>query len=175
MDVLRPREGEFMILELKDVFLTEGFVMNIDYSFSMSDIEISGVYPFASPVMVKGRAQNRAGLVDIAFDVSFTYKRPCDRCDKETDRILNYQFDHRLAVSLEGDENDDYIEVPDHTLDVDELVSTDIILNLPVKFLCKDTCKGICYKCGQNLNEGDCNCSDIEIDPRLEALKELLK
>jgi uncharacterized protein len=164
-----------MILDLKSVFLEEGSKKTIEYSFSMDNTEVGGVYPFVSPIMVKGEAQNRAGLVDIVFDVSFTYKRPCDRCNKEVERSLNYQFDHRLAVSLEGDENDDYIEVPDHTLNIDELVSTDVILNLPVKFLCKEDCKGICFKCGKNLNEGDCNCSEKEIDPRLEALKELLK
>ncbi|MCH5202840.1 MAG: DUF177 domain-containing protein [Oscillospiraceae bacterium] len=164
-----------MILELKNVFLNEGSKKNFEYSFSMSDIDINGDYPFVSPVMVKGEAQNRAGLVDISFDVSFTYKRPCDRCFVDATRSLNYRFAHRLVSSLAGGENDDYIEVPDYTLDIDELVASDIILDLPVKFLCKDDCKGICYKCGKNLNHGECDCSYEEIDPRLEALKELLK
>lgn len=78
-------------------------------------------------------------------------------------------------VSLQGDDNDDYIEVPDYTLDVDNCVQTDIILNLPVKFLCKEDCKGICPKCGKDLNDGECGCQTEEIDPRLEVLKELLK
>ncbi len=164
-----------MILELKDVFLNEGSKKNFEYSFSMSDIDINGDYPFVSPVMVKGEAHNRAGLVDIIFDVTFTYNRPCDRCCSDVSRSLNYQFIHRLAVSLEGGENDDYIEVPDYTLDIDRLVMSDIILNLPIKFLCREDCKGVCPKCGKNLNDGDCSCSNDEIDPRLEALKELLQ
>lgn len=100
-----------MILNLKEVFLQEGSKKAFEYSFSMSDIDISGVYPFVSPIMVKGEALNRAGLVDVNFDVSFTYNRPCDRCFKDVSRELNYQFNHRLVVSLQGDDNDDYIEV----------------------------------------------------------------
>ena len=164
-----------MILNLKEVFLQEGSKKAFEYSFSMSDIDISGVYPFVSPIMVKGEALNRAGLVDVNFDVSFTYNRPCDRCFKDVSRELNYQFNHRLVDSLQGDDNDDYIEVPDYTLDVDNCVQTDIILNLPVKFLCKADCKGICPKCGKDLNDGECDCQAEEIDPRLEVLKELLK
>ncbi|MBQ9673370.1 MAG: DUF177 domain-containing protein [Ruminococcus sp.] len=163
-----------MILDLKDVFLQDGSRKNFEYSFSMSDTEIGGVYPFVSPVMVKGEATNKAGLVDITFDVSFNYRRPCDRCTEEVERSLNYQLVHRLAVSLQGDENDDYIEVPDYTLDIDELIATDIILDLPVKFLCSEECKGICSTCGKSLNGGDCGCSKVEVDPRLEELKKLL-
>lgn len=59
-----------MILNLKEVFLQEGSKKAFEYSFSMSDIDISGVYPFVSPIMVKGEALNRAGLVDVNFDVS---------------------------------------------------------------------------------------------------------
>ena len=87
-----------MILNLKEVFLQEGSKKAFEYSFSMSDIDISGVYPFVSPIMVKGEALNRAGLVDVNFDVSFTYNRPCDRCFKDVSRELNYQFNHRLVV-----------------------------------------------------------------------------
>ena len=163
-----------MILNLKSVFLEENSKKDFECSLSMSDIDIGGVFPFVSPVMVKGEAVNKAGLVDIYFDVTFTYCGPCDRCYKEVSRVLNYQFSHRLVVSLEGDDNDDYIETPDFTLDVDELIRSDIILNLPVKYLCNEDCRGICPKCGKDLNEGPCDCQP-EADPRLAVLKQLLK
>ena len=44
---------------------------------------------------------------------------------------------------------------------------------LPSKFLCDDDCKGLCPKCGANLNEGPCECKK-DIDPRFEALLSLL-
>jgi uncharacterized protein len=56
---------------------------------------------------------------------------------------------------------------------LDEIVTEDVFLNLPAKFLCSDDCKGMCFKCGKDLNSGSCSC-EKDIDPRLEALKQLL-
>jgi len=53
-------------------------------------------------------------------------------------------------------------------------VYSEVILDLPSKHLCKDDCKGICFKCGKNLNEGECDCETREVDPRLAKLMELL-
>ncbi|MBR2724398.1 MAG: DUF177 domain-containing protein, partial [Ruminococcus sp.] len=43
-----------------------------------------------------------------------------------------------------------------------------------LKFLCKDDCKGLCFKCGADLNTSACSCDTRVIDPRLEALRQLL-
>ena len=80
-----------------------------------------------------------------------------------------------MLDSLVRQESDTIIEVPGMKLDVDELVYTEVVLSLPTKHLCKDTCKGLCDMCGKNLNEGDCDCVKTEIDPRLSALADLLK
>src|SRR4030067_53970 len=56
-------------------------------------------------------------------------------------------------------------------LDLSDLVKEQIILNLPMKPLCNDSCKGICLQCGTDLNSFNCSCSERGIDPRLEVLK----
>jgi uncharacterized protein len=60
-------------------------------------------------------------------------------------------------------------------LDLLDLVKEQIILNLSMKPLCSESCKGICLKCGTDLNANTCSCTDKGIDPRLEVLKKLLK
>jgi uncharacterized protein len=80
-----------------------------------------------------------------------------------------------LAPEIAGEDNDEIILVEDLKLDLDELVYTEIIISLPMKHLCRADCKGICSGCGKNLNEGECNCSTKQIDPRLQALADLLK
>jgi uncharacterized protein len=55
---------------------------------------------------------------------------------------------------------------------IDEIIVDNIILSLPIKTLCSETCKGLCPICGQNLNEGDCDCEIENIDPRLQKLKD---
>ncbi|MBQ8595558.1 MAG: DUF177 domain-containing protein [Oscillospiraceae bacterium] len=99
----------------------------------------------------------------------------CDRCGKETSKETEYEFEHWLARELEsGDENDDYILVPTGMIDMDELVMTDVTLEIPFQLLCREDCKGLCPVCGSDLNEKTCNCNQKQIDPRLEKLKMLL-
>jgi uncharacterized protein len=59
-------------------------------------------------------------------------------------------------------------------LDLRELLKEQVILNVQMKPLCNEQCKGICPKCGTDLNTGQCGCGGKEVDPRLEALKNLL-
>jgi uncharacterized protein len=47
-------------------------------------------------------------------------------------------------------------------------------MEFPLRFLCHDDCKGLCQRCGKNLNEGECDCSKKEIDPRMAPLQKLL-
>lgn len=61
-----------------------------------------------------------------------------------------------------------------HTLDLTEVVRQDILLAIPPYPVCRSQCAGLCPHCGQNWNEGPCDCTDEEIDPRLQALKSLL-
>ena len=69
-----------------------------------------------------------------------------------------YDFEHTLVRSVQSD-RDDYVVCENNTLDLDELAISDLLLQLPTKILCRDDCKGLCYVCGQDLNEGKCNCS----------------
>ena len=163
-----------MLLELKKVFQNDGESISVDYDLPMNDVEFYGVCPFKTPVKVRAQAKNRASLVDLKIIVDFIYTRQCDRCLKLLEKPMHYEFDHKLAVSLMSEIDEDYIETPDYKLELDEVVKTDIILELPAKFLCSEDCKGLCMKCGKNLNEGDCGCDKGSVDPRLEILKQLI-
>ena len=54
--------------------------------------------------------------------------------------------------------NDEYVVTEGDSLDLDELVIQDILLQLPSKMLCKEDCKGLCSVCGTDLNFNECNC-----------------
>ncbi len=163
-----------MLFELKSVFQNEGEEKQVKYKLDFSDIDIDGVFPFKTPIDVTATAKNRASLVSVKIDVSFDYVRNCDRCSEEYTRHMNMSFTHNIAQTLVDDGNDDYIETPDFMLELDEVVTSDVLLSLPQKNLCKSDCKGLCAVCGQNLNFGECSCNDKQIDPRLEILKQLM-
>ena len=58
-------------------------------------------------------------------------------------------------------------------LDVDKLVYAEILVNWPMRVLCKDDCKGICKVCGMNLNKGTCSCDSFVPDPRMAAFQDI--
>ncbi len=58
-------------------------------------------------------------------------------------------------------------------LDMGALLWEEFVLTLPTKPLCKNNCKGVCPKCGKNLNEGICACEDEGSDPRFAVLRNL--
>lgn len=163
-----------MLLQLKEVFQNDGYKLQLDYSLPMQHIELNGDYPFKSSVQLDVTAVNRAGLVDLIVNAKFDFTTNCDRCFDEIVKQFDFTFTHKLAANLNDDENDDYIETPDYQLDLDELAISDILLELPLKMLCKDDCKGLCHKCGHNLNQSDCNCEKAVVDSRLEILKQFI-
>ena len=163
-----------MTLDLKRIFATEGAVLPIEYELDMSEVDQAGAFPLNKPVAVKGAVPNSADVVSISIVMSYEYIGRCDRCGSDTVREYKVPFEKALAVSIEGEESDTIITVPDMKLDLEELVFTEVYASLPTKFLCSEDCKGLCCMCGKNLNQGSCECSVDEVDPRLAKLKELL-
>ena len=163
-----------MILNLKNVFLNDGEKIKTSFMVELKPISLDGIYPFDSDASVIATAENKLGFVSLTLDTSFVYSRPCDRCGKAMKQELKYSFNHRLVAGLSDSEDDDYIEVPDFELELDDLVVSDILLDLPGKYLCSEDCKGLCPDCGCNLNDTDCNCRKGNVDPRLEILKQLI-
>lgn len=60
---------------------------------------------------------------------------------------------------------------PDLVLDVTEVVRQHLLLALPMVPLCRQDCRGLCPRCGQNLNERECGCQREAVDPRLAPLR----
>ncbi len=164
-----------MVIDLKKVFVKDNFTLPLRYALDLSDIEYMGEYPLKKPVEIMGEITNKASLVRLEAEISFEFDASCDRCGTRTAKTHTLKVSKSLATSIEGEESDTIITVPDMSFDLDEFLYAEVITNLPMKHLCNEGCKGICQKCGKNLNEGECGCSKKEIDPRLQALADLLK
>ncbi len=164
-----------MVIDLKKIFVNENSSLPLSYALDLSDVEYMGLYPLKKPVEINGVIENKASLVRLGAEISYEYDAPCDRCGKDTVKSHTVLVDKSLASSIEGEDSDTILLVPDMKLDLDEFLYSEVIMSLPMKQVCTEKCKGICTKCGKNLNEGKCDCVEKEIDPRLAALAELLK
>ncbi len=157
-----------MYLELEPVFEREGGELPFEYDYVLADPLI------ASSVHVRGRAFNKTGIVHLKADAAYMLKTQCARCGGAIERTVHVPVSHILLARLENENDDDdiYIVCDRMHLELDALVSEDIFLAMPSRFLCRPDCKGLCSVCGADLNEGDCGCKPAA-DPRWDALKDL--
>ena len=162
-----------MFIELEPVFNNIGLSLDFDYQLDLSECEFAGSRPFTTPVRVKGRVRNSTGIVELSAEAVFTLSTRCDRCAVELERKFAVPVEHTLVTHLNHEDNDELILIDNFRFDLDPLVREDIFLSLPAKLLCREDCKGICPRCGRNLNEGPCSC-EKPVDPRLAVLKQLL-
>ncbi|MBQ5867202.1 MAG: DUF177 domain-containing protein [Oscillospiraceae bacterium] len=150
---------------------------SISYSavVDLSDLQYGTCFPVTEPVKAEGTVRNTAGVLVMKGEITTCIHGICDRCAAEFDREMALPIDAVLVTELANEENEDewVFTLEGDSADLDDIVRTIFVLNMDSKLLCSDDCKGMCCRCGKNLNEGPCSC-EKEIDPRLAALKQLL-
>ena len=163
-----------MIINLDPIFSNEGSLQEIKYNLDLSEENVYGSYPMKTPAEIKGKVFNNVGIVELEADVNVCLDAECDRCAKRFSFPFSAKVSHIIVRSLNDDDNDSFILADSSQLDLDSIVREDVLLPLPIKFLCSEDCKGLCPHCGKDLNEGPCSCKK-EVDPRLAALQQLLE
>ncbi|MBP8980589.1 MAG: DUF177 domain-containing protein [Syntrophobacterales bacterium] len=103
----------------------------------------------------------------------------CSRCLEEAELPVNVPFRYTLMPAVEDnreeveltEEDLEYGVYDGETIDCDPLIYEQIVLQIPMKVLCRDDCRGLCPQCGANLNTGVCSCTEKAVDERLAVLK----
>jgi uncharacterized protein len=157
-----------MYLELEPVFNTPG--LSVPFDFPLEGFE--DMLPFAAPPRVTGRVKNRTDVVTLEGSAQVRLRAQCDRCAAPFEYSAEAPLEHTLVRSLNREDSDDLILLEGTRFSPDGLVWEDIVFSMPPKLLCKPDCKGLCQRCGKNLNEGPCQCKP-EGDPRWAALSDL--
>ena len=134
---------------------------------------------FPSPMKVKGDITNTAGYMRMRLSMSVDYSAECARCLAPVSDSFSLDLEKTVAPrnllgDLDEDKLDDYAIIEDGFLDMDEQLTNQLEMEFPIRFLCSEDCKGLCSKCGKNLNEGECSCQKKDVDPRLAPLQKLL-
>jgi len=127
--------------------------------------------------------QDRDLRVDGKVETGIRFR--CSLCTKEFSKTFSSTFDltylPQPAWANEGSEIElkyEDMEIAYYdgiALDVNLMVLEQIELAMPMKFVCREDCRGLCCKCGADLNEGSCRCKNEEIDSRMSVLLEFKK
>ena len=136
-----------------------------------------------SPVRACLRIDKHGTEVEVKGELTAEAMLQCSRCLNEFQKSLSIPFDvvYHPMEELKGEDTHEVKSEELDTdfysgdeLDMDILIKEQIALNLPMKPLCAELCKGLCPGCGTDLNKAQCACNLEKTDPRFESLKKLL-
>ena len=103
-------------------------------------------------------------------------KTECARCLDELETDVEFSVNELLSQRKESQEDsEDIILFDGYEIELDDIIADHFLMNVSGRYLCSDDCKGLCPQCGTNLNKGECNCKTEYIDPRWQALADILK
>lgn len=127
-------------------------------------------------ITIKGEIARTSVAVTIYYNIEARFETNCARCDK---RLTETQLisGEKLLADEGGEEEDDssFYLIEDGWLAVDEFAEEFLLLELPLRYLCSEDCRGLCVKCGADLNEGECGCPKTEKNPAFKILDDYFK
>lgn len=157
------------MLDLKK--LLDGSLSELEFSHGIDDCSfvdesVSGkAYAF-------GRITNHSGLILLSGKIEPELKAVCGRCGKAFDYNEPIILNAKITDKLANEDEDEFIIMQDFAIDLDDIVRQALILELPTRYLCDEDCKGLCAKCGCDLNHKQCACEGVERDARWDVLKD---
>jgi uncharacterized protein len=169
-------KGDTMLLGLSKIIDCPGASVPFSTSLDLTDLRYGTCYPVSEPVCAEGVVRNTAGVMMMTGTIRTCLHGVCDRCAADFTRDVEIPINVVLVTELADEENEDEWVFPleGDSADLEDIIRTVFVLNMDSKLLCKEDCKGLCHRCGTNLNDGPCSCQK-ELDPRFAALKQLLE
>ena len=162
-----------MSMDLHELIINPGRSLPFSCEISEERLAQPSIVSFSEPVTGSGEIRNEAGLLVLTGHIRTRLLCICDRCAAEFEKSVDIPLELTLATELEDEENPDFYLLCDEKLELEEVLSDCFILELESSFLCREDCKGLCGRCGADLNMGPCSCKK-EKDPRLAVLEQLL-
>lgn len=157
-----------------DFFYQEGKTEKKEIPFPLE--EVQGYKVLNSPMLTLVLTNQGKGKAGIEGKAVLEFEFSCDRCLKEVKEIITLDFFRTIyapeAITDEEIREEQYF-VNEYELDLLALLEEELQLSWPMKVLCQEDCKGMCKKCGHNLNEGDCGCDDFVPDIRFANLMDI--
>ena len=161
-----------MRLNLSAIIEVPGGSVPFDCELETEDLDFPSVRAYPAKPHAQGRVYNEAGILRLEGTLTAEMLCVCDRCGEEFESLKETPLD--VTIVEENPEDDPSLFVlQGNEIDLSEILSTCLILDMETKFLCKEDCKGLCPTCGKNLNLGPCGCRK-SLDPRFAVLEQPL-
>jgi len=160
-----------------------------DYTFSVTGQEIE-IENYLGEIKIEISLNRVTNRFFVSGKIKAIRLNECDRCLIDFKTNVECEFNLCLVLEqvnsrhlrqkqqgIDDEDNDQYRYIPPETNMIafdDDVVET-LLINEPLKKLCKEDCKGLCQTCGGDLNMQACSCSELPTDPRWQKLAALKK
>ena len=161
-----------MLLDLRELIANPVVRKPFRLELEEDRLDFPAVKAYLDPPLAEGVITNEAGILHLRGTITADMLCICDRCGQEFESTKETAVD-AVLVEEESEDNPELFVLEGTEIDAQEVLSTCFILDMETKFLCREDCKGLCARCGRNLNLGPCGCGK-EIDPRFAVLEQLL-
>ena len=161
-----------MRLDLRELIVNPALRLPFHLELETDNLDFPSVCEYLNPPVAEGVVYNEAGILHMQCIITADMLCICDRCGQQFESIKETAVD-AVLVEEESEENPELFVLEGTEIDAQEVLSTCFILDMETKFLCREDCKGLCARCGKNLNLGPCGCGK-DIDPRFAVLEQLL-
>lgn len=162
-----------MKINIASVLKSDGASQPFSGSLELGSVEFMGSpITFTKPLEVKGSVYGLGDMIEISASIEGEYTAQCSRCGEETTKILSTTLSESVRSDF-SDADEECLSLTGNVLCITGALEACIFGSIPIKILCKDTCKGLCSVCGTNRNKKDCNCDETVYDPRFAIFRNL--
>ena len=124
----------------------QGLTITEEFSPQALDLDTE-IIKLCGPIRARAHISKSYGAIGVSLELQAPMLISCSRCLEE----ISSAFERNVQLNYAADSLEPII-------DLDPDIREEIILSYPIKPLCKDGCRGLCPRCGGNLNEGGCTC-----------------
>lgn len=152
-----------------------GNTYSFEFLSSVDELDVaSDQYSVDGSMEIKGTVVHTGKGYRVEGNIHFWKTFQCDCCleNSSSEQVLSFLETYKKDGEESG--NEDMVSFSGDLIDITELIRETILLSVPLKHICSPDCRGLCIKCGANLNKTECGCDRHVIDPRLAALQKLL-
>ena len=164
-----------MKIDISDVYSLDNKEITKKVHMDMVEFQSrQGVFPIQAGEPFDLTIANEEGKrLRLSGEGDATVQIPCDRCLQEVTYPFHIVIEKVLPFADASDEVDGDSDEAASYIDEDRVLYNERLVNWPAKVLCRPDCKGICPKCGTNLNLAACDCEQGELDPRMAQFQDV--
>ena len=170
-----------MLINLSDVLSRDEKVVSMEAEVELDSFQSRlGSFPIVDKTPLSLCIRNTGKKVlEITGTMELSTVIPCNRCLEDVKTMIHLDILRKVDMKLSEDDRikelDEDSYIAGNTLDVEGLVYDELLSGWPMKVLCREDCRGICSRCGANLNKGPCGCKEEPKDLRMAAIRDIFQ